>query len=337
MKWSIAFYTAYLLIRVLQLGTFCEVDYNILNPIVANQNVNNELIPELSIFGTELIPSFKSIRSTQSKSWFEINFRDAIISFSMTRQGSMAKPYSGLGNKLRPGLRHGDNKKLSLSYLCTLLIINAHDNETNPGPYKVKFPCFLCSKAVKWGQKGIRCDNCMGWYHADCINMGSQTYEYLGNNSITWICPSCGLPNYSSESPFTSGGSIELSNSFESLTSEGDIPNSPLATSSLIKKNKPKSFTKNKNNNRRVLVVNCQRLRTKKEAFAACLENHSPAVVIGTESFLTSSVLTSEIFPHNFSVFRRDRPVTREIERGGGVFVAINGDIIGTQVTRIVN
>ena len=127
----------------------------------------------------------------------------------MNRQGQIAKPYTGLNTKLRPGLIHGDNKRLTLSYLCILLIINAHDTETNPGPCKVKFPCHLYTKAMKLGQKGIRCDCCDGWYHTDCMNMGSQTYEYLGNSRVMWICPSCGLPNYFCSALF-SNGTIEL-------------------------------------------------------------------------------------------------------------------------------
>ena len=87
---------------------------------------------------------------------------------------------------------------------------------------------------------------------------------------------------------------------------------------------------KNQKDNLRVIVVNCQGLRTKKETFATCLENHSPNIVLSTESWLDDKVLTSEMFPHEFSIFRRDRG-----SRGGGVFVAVRGDIVGTRVTEL--
>ncbi|XP_072038658.1 uncharacterized protein [Amphiura filiformis] len=162
--------------------------------------------------------------------------------------------------------------------------------------------------------------------------MGSQTYEYLGNSSVMWICPSpsCGLPNYSAGSLF-SNGNIELTNSFSSLPSVDDnnMPRSPLAASSPIGKNKPNQPPLNpKKDNLRIMVVNCQGLRTKKESFAACVDNLNPDIVIGTESWLDDSVTNSEVFPHNLVVYRKDR-----ITHAGGVFIAIRDNMIGTHVT----
>ena len=37
-----------------------------------------------------------------------------------------------------------NNVKLVSAYLHVLLVINAHDNEMNPGPHKLKFPCQMC-------------------------------------------------------------------------------------------------------------------------------------------------------------------------------------------------
>ena len=73
------------------------------------------------------------------------------------------------------------NTNLTLSYLCILLIVTAHDAEVNPGPCRPRHPCQLCDKAVKWSQKGVRCDNCFGWYHTDCISINTHSYEELNH------------------------------------------------------------------------------------------------------------------------------------------------------------
>jgi hypothetical protein len=69
--------------------------------------------------------------------------------------------------------------------------------ELNPGS-KAKYPCQICNRAVKWGQKGIACDNCDLWYHQTCMSMNSDTYLRLANTSIAWLCKVCNTPNHSS-------------------------------------------------------------------------------------------------------------------------------------------
>jgi hypothetical protein len=54
------------------------------------------------------------------------------------------------------------------------------------------------NRAVKWGRKGIACDNCDLWYHQTCMSMNSDTYLRLANTSIAWLCKVCNTPNHSS-------------------------------------------------------------------------------------------------------------------------------------------
>lgn len=56
-------------------------------------------------------------------------------------------------------------------------------------------PCLLCTKAVKWGQSDICCDQSerVGWYHISCIEPFTQIYNGLVN-IIMWICR-CGSTN----------------------------------------------------------------------------------------------------------------------------------------------
>ena len=71
-----------------------------------------------------------------------------------------------------------------------------------------------------------------------------------------------------------------------------------------------------------VIVMNCQSLKCKKAAFNTFVEIHQPDVIIGSESWLSPAIFSSELFPPNYNVYRKDR------EDGyGGVFIACGRNI----------
>ena len=100
-------------------------------------------------------------------------------------------------------------------FLIFILLISG-DVNTNPGPTSVKYPCQICDKAVKRGQRGIACDGCDKWHHVDCMLMSTGVYEALANTSLEWICCACGMPNFAS-SLFLDTMSLS-SNSYELLS-----------------------------------------------------------------------------------------------------------------------
>ena len=53
------------------------------------------------------------------------------------------------------------------------------------------------------------------------------------------------------------------------------------------------------------------------------VENHSPAIIIGIESWIDETCSNSEVFPPTFNAIRKDSNIN-----GGGVFVATRSDII---------
>ena len=63
-------------------------------------------------------------------------------------------------------------------------------------------------------------------------------------------------------------------------------------------------------------------LRSKKASFLHLIESESPHFISGTESWLNSTVLSSEIFPPEYQVFRSDRT-----DGYGGVFFACHSSI----------
>ena len=106
------------------------------------------------------------------------------------------------------------SKNHALLYISLILILNASDIESNPGPRTPKYPCQICSKAVTWKQKGVACDDCQKWYHAECLHM--TTLVYMSLNNVSWHCCNCGMPNVAS-SLFESSIDISSTNSFSSL------------------------------------------------------------------------------------------------------------------------
>ena len=72
---------------------------------------------------------------------------------------------------------HHNNTNTHQRHTILLLLLLCGDTGAivNPGPYCPKYPCVLCTKAVKWGQRAIKCESCdggseyAGWYHVGCI------------------------------------------------------------------------------------------------------------------------------------------------------------------------
>ena len=221
---------------------------------------------------------------------------------------------------LYPNIRRG--KKHILMYLSLTLILNASDIELNPGPRTPKYPCQICSKAVTWNQRGVACDDCDKWFHAECMHMSTPVYMSLQN--ISWHCTNCGMPQFSS-SLFEST-ILSSNNSFLTLdnsnTSEGTVlsPGPPKSCSSPIVSARPtsKSATSLK-----VIVINFQSIKNKKEEVANLIEQSDPSIIMGTETWLTPSISSAEFFPSNYEVLRKDRK-----DGHGGVLLAIKKDLI---------
>ena len=57
------------------------------------------------------------------------------------------------------------------------------------------------------------------------------------------------------------------------------------------------------------------------------ITNNDIDIIIGTESHLNKTILSSEIFPNNFQTYRKDRN-----SYGGGVFVSVKSSIPSSQI-----
>ncbi len=178
--------------------------------------------------------------------------------------------------------------------------------------------------------------------------MDNKEYEALAGSSLSWICSSCGMPNFSFTSSFFELESLMSfdQNSFSPLKNQchsDPILDSPLKSpfqpkrASTPPKRKPKkvkSPTKNKadgtctnikpphvKNSVTSLNINFRSFLANRDTFLNLIASLSqpPDIIFGTETWLTSSILTSELNLNDYDIYRRDR----EIKGGGGIFIGI--------------
>lgn len=95
-----------------------------------------------------------------------------------------------------------------------------------------------------------------------------------------------------------------------------------------IKPNTHKSVTHCETFDVKVMSVNRCSLRSiaRRATLGGLLEEHKPDIIVGCESHLDDSYLSSEIFPAGFNVYRKDR-----IAGGGGVFLGIKDTLVAVE------
>ena len=95
-------------------------------------------------------------------------------------------------------LKVNRSRPVSIKYIFILLLANAFDIETNPGPRALKWPCGTCKKAVKWNPKrpSICGDNCETWFHIDCQHIHSGVFRYMDAINVSWEYLNCGMPKF---------------------------------------------------------------------------------------------------------------------------------------------
>ncbi|CAC5378485.1 unnamed protein product [Mytilus coruscus] len=221
-----------------------------------------------------------------------------------------------------------------LLFFILLVITQSNDIESNPGPSNdsTRYMCGTCDDVVTWEHRGIVCETCDQWYHIDCQNIHSNTYDLLNDSMISWNCLICENPNYST-CPFDLHGASS-SNPFESLYhySNDDCgiktpTNSfkPSHQSTPIRKNKTKTNCKTP---LRILNINFQSIKRKQHLVQNIIDSTKPDIVIGTETWLDSTIKDIEIFPEEYTLYRKDR----KNQQGGGVLIAIKSVFISDEV-----
>jgi hypothetical protein len=250
-------------------------------------------------------------------------------------------------------------KPQAFACIAILLMASAGDVESNPGPTSNDtqasiYPCGVCSEPVTWEQDSICCDTCDIWSHKDCLEMSTTFFRTLADTDTSWICPTCNSPNFSPilfDTPITtstderfsmltesmrsiSASNIstptslhaDLSNIFTSPSTTGS-PGTPQATSSPQATGTSTRKRMVRKDNFKVAVLNCNSLLGKVTEFQTFLSNTDPDIVLGTESWLKPEISNSEVFPPEYSVFRKDRETDAK-KTGGGVFILARREFI---------
>ncbi len=218
------------------------------------------------------------------------------------------------------------------TFCIYMLLMQAGDVSTNPGP--VKFPCGDCGKGVHWKHRAVCCDECEVWYHKGCLAMSTAVYDTLHSSNVIWICCQCGIPNF--DSSFFQSFELKTANSFAPLDQSYASTSSPSSITSPVAASTPKRGKGNRTpgtkkaskKNWRTMVINCCSVKGKIPEFHSVVDYISPDAILGTESWLDPGINNAEIFPPDYTVYRKDRSSTQV---GGGVFVAIKNTYIATE------
>ena len=211
--------------------------------------------------------------------------------------------------------------KASLLYLCLLTLTVSSDVETNPGP---DYPCGCCGHEVSDDDQAIDCDSCHTWFHIQCQGIGDDTYKNLLNEtSFSLNCITCDHINFSHSSK---SFSLASGNSFSILSDSSESDRSHCKSLSYSKPDAAYDRT----SSMKILNINCQSIINKRSEFQSVLDLEKPDLVIGTESWLNTDHLDSEIFPRSlgYSSFRRDRASGT---KGGGVFILVKDTLVASR------
>ena len=186
----------------------------------------------------------------------------------------------------------------------------------------------------------------------DCLGMSTAVYEPLEATDVSWYCCNCGIPNFHSSlfneteidhsslchtgglhtpsnadhSQLCHTGGLHTPDNAEHTTLSSEVFfGEPLSTSSPT--SNPKAAISNKKT--RVLCINFQSMRPKREAFWSLLESSDPDIVLASETWLSPGVHEGEVLPPNYSfAARKDRQKSAH----GGVAIITKSSIDASEI-----
>jgi hypothetical protein len=159
--------------------------------------------------------------------------------------------------------------------------------------------------------------------------MDSKIYKALTKRDASWISYQCGLPNFSTSFESLDAGTF---NTFESLSDlslssvSSDIRD-PITASSPKSTKPPSCNRKPESTFMKLLTINFQSIKAKRETFWNLLESSKPDIILGCETGLKPTVTNQEIIPPGYEVYRQDRH-----DGYGGVLVIVKSCYISSIV-----
>ena len=199
----------------------------------------------------------------------------------------------------------------------TFILLLMSGIESNPGPRTPRYPCGVCTRAVRdIGQRALACDECDKWCHMSCLSMNTPEFDLYANSDLPWYCPSCNSLNRSTvvyDLPFADVDDKSLfTESDHSSQNPSDMISSSLSNvCSEYSSPRPTSSD--------------QSARKKGKDIATLMETVCPNVILGTETWLSPDVCSSEVFDDSlgYDIHRKDRSENPH----GGVLIAAKKDL----------
>ena len=205
---------------------------------------------------------------------------------------------------------------------------NVNDN-TNYG-------CGTCNQPVTWDHRAVVCDTCDEWYNISCQDIQSRTYSLLQeDDNICRNCLKCNSPNYSTICydlhHLPTYNMYSLSDTSIQNPDVCDTMMKPIHTSTPEKKISSKREVKIGLSPLRILNINCQSMKKKQDRMENLIDSTNPDIGIGTETWLDPRITNNQVFPHNYTVWRKDR----ENSKGGGVLIAVKNTFLSSDVPEL--
>ena len=242
-------------------------------------------------------------------------------------------------SKLSAILDQRPNSSHCLLLICLLVLCG--DIQVNPGPSKCQ--CGLCNKVVRSNQDAIECEQCLVWYHLNCLGMSTQTYENHGLEShLVWICSKCMFSNFSTS--FFTNNNISNFNSKNTFASLDSTPTcsqdsaadafKPHMTSSPKIDHVTPTPLKDEVDRLKIFSININSIPGKLNNLQGFIDVQHPDIIAIQETKIDPGVTTAELFPRElgFSIFRKDRSL-----RGWGVLLAIKSALCPTPCPDLEN
>ena len=245
-------------------------------------------------------------------------------------------------NSVTKRRRKWPNTKVNKTFLFINVLLLLIGGDVNPNPGPVKYPCGLCSKAVRSNQDGLCCDGCDKWHHLKClpdaISLTKEEYLDLAQNSTrNWYCYKCQTPDLndsffsanSDDQNLSSKDASVLELSFSHIQDYiVQSPDSDTRTHVTEVNDNKELFDTLKHTrlkykkNFLISHLNINSLRNKYEELKEILTERLSDVLVVSETKLDSSFPNAQFQCSQYISYRRDRTA-----RGGGIIAYVRADL----------
>ena len=212
------------------------------------------------------------------------------------------------------------------------------------------YPCGAFEENITWSRNAVLCETGCVWFHIDCQDVGSASFQALQDSNVSWHCTICHAVNYHAVSANFLDELI-LSNrlgpispidgsSFSHSTFQSDLTSSPVHTTSPttpVPRTHRSQQTKPKHSARlvkplKVLNINLNSIVAHSNDLCSITDSMTPDIIVGVETKIDSTIHLGEILPKQYleNVVRMDRK-----REGRGVLIAAKDDYICSEVTEL--